>query len=130
MCWFARHGISIGHKDTDNLLRNNRVTGNGADGVLFRNESEPMAAHRNTLEGNVIENNGGKGEVAAVRVQGQTRGLVFRNNTMRDTRAGADRRQTTGVRVEKDAGEVTLDGNTIDGNTAVKDERAAASAKQ
>jgi parallel beta-helix repeat protein len=124
------HGISIGHKDTDNLLRNNRVTGNGADGVLFRNESEPMAAHRNTLEGNLIENNGRKGEVAAVRVQGQTRGLVFRNNTMRDTRAAAERRQTTGVRVEKDAGDVTLNANAIDANTGVKDERAAASAKQ
>jgi hypothetical protein len=126
----ARNGISIGHKDTDNLLRNNKVTGNGRDGVLFRNESEGMAAHRNTLEGNVIEDNGRKGEVAGVRVQGQTRGLVFKNNTIRDTRAAAERRQTTGVRVEKDAGEVTLDGNAIDANTAVKDERAAASAKR
>jgi hypothetical protein len=126
----SRNGISIGHKDTDNVLRNNRVTGNGRDGVLFRNESEPMAAHRNTLEGNLIENNGQKGEVAAVRVQGQTRGLVFRNNTMRDTRPAAERRQTTGVRVEKDAGDVTLDANAIDANTGVKDERAAASAKQ
>lgn len=140
LCWRVRHGlfennfldangrngISIGHKDTDNLLRNNKVTGNGADGVLFRNESEGMAAHRNTLEGNVIENNGHGGEVAAVRVRGQTRGLVFRNNTMRDTRPGAERRQTTGVRVEKDAGDVTLDGNAIDANTGVKDERAAA----
>jgi parallel beta-helix repeat protein len=126
----ARNGISIGHKDTDNLLRNNRVTGNGRDGVLFRNESEGMAAHRNTLEGNVIENNGHKGEVAGVRVQGQTRGLVFKSNAIRDTRDGAERRQTTGVRVEKDAGDVTLDGNAIDANTAVKDERAAASAKR
>jgi len=140
LCWRVRHGlfennlldangrngISIGHKDTDNLLRNNRVTGNGGDGVLFRNESEGMAAHRNTLEANVIENNGREGEVAAVRVQGQTRGLVFRNNTMRDTRAGAERRQTTGVRVEKNAGDVTLDGNAIDANTGVLDERAAA----
>jgi parallel beta-helix repeat protein len=125
----ARNGISIGHKDTDNLLRNNRVTGNGADGVLFRNESEGMAAHRNTLDGNVIENNGRKGEVAGIRVRGQTQGLVFRNNTIRDTRAAAERRQTTGVRVEKDAGDVTLDGNALDADTAVKDERAAASAK-
>jgi hypothetical protein len=126
----ARNGISIGHKDTDNLLRNNRVAGNGRDGILFRNESEPMAAHRNTLENNVIENNGEKSEVAAVRVQGQTRGLVFRNNTIRDTRPAAERRQTTGVRVEKDAGDVTLDGNAINANTGVKDERASASAKQ
>jgi len=126
----GRNGISIGHKDSDNLLRNNKVTGNGRDGVLFRNESEGMAAHRNTLEGNVIENNGRKGEVAGVRVQGQTRGLVFRNNTIRDTRVGAERRQTTGVRVEKEAGDVTLDGNAIDAASKVKDERSAASAKR
>ena len=119
----GRHGISIGHKDTDNLLRRNRVTGNGRDGVLFRNETAGMAPHRNRLEENVIENNGQKGEVAGIRVQGQVEGLVFLKNTIRDTRSGADRRQTQGMRVEKDAGAVTLDGNTIEGDD--RDPRAA-----
>jgi len=96
----GRNGISIGHKDSDNLLRNNKVTGNGRDGVLFRNESEGMAAHRNTLEGNVIENNGRKGEVAGVRVQGQTRGLVFRNNTIRASDGTITLRHGQGSRVE------------------------------
>jgi hypothetical protein len=140
LCWRVRHGvfennlldangrngISIGHKDTDNLLRNNRVTANARDGVLFRNESEGMAAHRNTLEGNVIENNGQKADVAGIRVQGRTKGLVFKANTVRDTRTGSDRRQTTGVRVEKEAGEVTLDGNAIESDVPVNDQRTAA----
>ena len=72
LCWRVRHGlfeknllenngrygISIGHKDTDNLLQDNQVRGNHEDGIYFRDESEPMAGHRNRLEHNVIENNG------------------------------------------------------------------------
>jgi hypothetical protein len=123
----GRHGISIGHKDSDNLLRRNRVTGNGRDGVLFRNESAGMAPHRNRLEENVIENNGQKSEVAGIRVQGQVEGLVFSKNTIRDTRSGAARRQTAGVRVEKDSAPVTLEGNTIE--DAAPAERAAATPK-
>lgn len=125
----GRHGISIGHKDTDNLLRRNRVVGNGRDGVLFRNESEGMAAHRNRLEDNVIENNGGKGEVAGIRVMGRTDGLVFRNNTLRDTRPPSERRQTTGFHLGKEAGGVTLDGNKVEGSTPLKDERTSTASK-
>ena len=58
--WHGRFGISIGHKDTDNLLRYNEVRAYQQDGVFFRNESEGMAGHRNRLENNVIENNSDK----------------------------------------------------------------------
>src|ERR1051325_6125198 len=56
----GRYGISIGHKDTDNLLQNNQVRSNQQDGVFFRNEAEGMAGHRNRLENNVIQNHGPK----------------------------------------------------------------------
>ena len=68
-------------------------------------------------------------DVAGVRVQGQTNGLVLKNNTVRDTRPATQRHQTTGVRVEKDAGALTIDGNMIDGEQPVKDDRTAAAAK-
>jgi parallel beta-helix repeat protein len=32
------HGISIGHKDSDNVFRENRVIENGRAGILFRND--------------------------------------------------------------------------------------------
>ncbi len=48
-------GISIGHKDSDNLLRDNRVVGNGTCGVLFRDEAAGMSPHRNRLERNTID---------------------------------------------------------------------------
>ena len=72
LCWRVRHGvfeanrledngqagISIGHKDSDNLLRGNHVVRNGACGVLFRDEAAGMSPHRNRLEQNIIEDNG------------------------------------------------------------------------
>ncbi|HXT40258.1 MAG TPA: right-handed parallel beta-helix repeat-containing protein [Candidatus Angelobacter sp.] len=121
----GRFGISIGHKDTDNVLQENQVFSNGQDGVFFRNESAGMAGHRNRLENNVIENNGLKDGVAGIRVSGETRNLVFRNNIIRDTRSAGTRKQAVGIRIEPEAGEVVLEGNTIEAQTTVEDLRAA-----
>jgi hypothetical protein len=137
LCWRVRHGvfeknllenngrygISIGHKDTDNLLQENEVRGNHEDGIFFRKETEGMAGHRNRLERNVIENNGGQGEAAGIRVREETRELVFRDNIIRDTRPMEARKQLVGIRIEEDAGEVTLEGNQIEAKTKVEDQR-------
>jgi polygalacturonase len=139
LCWRVRHGlfernilenngrfgISIGHKDTDNLLRENQVRSNHQDGVFFRNETVGMAAHRNRIENNVIENNGVKAPAAGIRVRGETKNLVFKNNVIRDTRSADDRKQSVGIRIEEQAGEVVLDGNEIDAPTKVEDRRKA-----
>ncbi|HUF60646.1 MAG TPA: right-handed parallel beta-helix repeat-containing protein [Verrucomicrobiales bacterium] len=119
----GRFGISIGHKDTDNLIRNNSVLSNSQDGVFFRDESEPMAGHRNRIEGNLIENNGRDGPAAGIRVRGETRDLVFQGNIIRDTRSGSERRQTVGILLEENVGEVRIDGNEIDAESAVEDKR-------
>lgn len=137
LCWRVKHGlfekniledngrfgISIGHKDTDNLLRENRVRANHQDGVFFRNESEGMAGNRNRLENNVIENNGAKADAAGIRVRGETKDLVFRNNIIRDTRPADARKQTVGIRIEEPAGQVVLEGNNIEAKTLVEDRR-------
>ena len=137
LCWRVRHGlfeknilenngrfgISIGHKDSDNLLEGNQVRFNHQDGVFFRNETAGMAGHRNRLENNVIENNGDGDEAAGIRVRGETGGLVFKNNVIRDTRPPGARKQATGIRIEEQAGEVILDGNKIEASTAVEDRR-------
>jgi len=85
-----------------------------------------MAGHRNRLENNLIENNGTKGEAAGIRVRGETKNLVFRNNIIRDTRSGDSRKQLVGIRIEEPAGEVVLEGNQIDAKTKVEDRRSAA----
>ena len=140
LCWRVRHGlfeknllenngrygISIGHKDTDNLLQDNEVRGNHEDGVFFRNETEGMAGHRNRLERNVIENNGAATDAAGIRVRGETRDLVFRNNVIRDTRPALSRKQSVGIRIEDGAGEVKLEGNQIDAGKQIEDLRKLA----
>jgi parallel beta-helix repeat protein len=121
----GRFGISIGHKDTDNLLRKNRVLNNGQDGIFFRDESAGMAGHRNRVEENVIENNGAKGPAAGIRVRGETRDLVLKDNVIRDTRPQAERKQLTGIRLEEKVGPVELQNNKVEAPTTVEDRRAA-----
>ncbi len=119
----GRFGISIGHKDTDNLLRGNRVLANGEDGVFFRNETAGMAGHRNTLVDNLIENNGAGRVAVGIRVRGETDGLIFKGNTIRDTRPTGDQRQVIGIELDESVGEVRMEGNRIEGGTAVEDKR-------
>jgi hypothetical protein len=91
----GRHGISIGHKDTDNHFVANEITGNARSGVLFRNESEAMGAHRNVFERNRILDNGGD-EDAPVLMRGHHHDVVFRENAIGYSDAAADGR--AGVR--------------------------------
>jgi hypothetical protein len=119
----GRFGISIGHKDTDNLLRKNQVRLNRQDGVFFRNETLGMAGHGNRLEENLIENNGVGQAAAGIRVRGETRNLHFKNNTIRDTRQGSQRQQLVGIRLEERVGPVIIEGNQIDAPDAIEDRR-------
>jgi len=119
----GRFGISIGHKDTDNLLRLNKVRSNHEDGICFRNESLGMAGHRNRLEENIIENNGLKRQVAGIRVRGETRDLVFNRNVIRDTRD--QKLQSIGIKIEEKAGPLQLHDNQIDAATRVQGEGTA-----
>jgi polygalacturonase len=117
VCWRVKHGlfeqneirgndrcgISIGHKDTDNLFRDNTVVGNGTAGVLFRQEAEAMGAHRNVFENNRILDNGAKATggsaQAAVVIQGHHHDLVFRGNTIGNTKPASA--AAVGIRVSQ-----------------------------
>jgi parallel beta-helix repeat protein len=100
VCWRVKHGhfednqlcdnkgagISIGHKDTDNVFRGNTITGNARTGVLFRDEMEAMGAHRNVFKNNRIVDNGGtagkKPPLPNVVIQGHHHDVVFQLNTI------------------------------------------------
>ncbi len=141
LCWRVRHGlfedntleengqfgISIGHKDSDNIFARNLIRLNRQDGVCFRNESLGMAAHRNRLEENVIENNGAGGQAAGIRIRGQTNDLVFKNNVIRDTQSDGAKTQSVGILIEENVGQVILQGNKIDAQTKIDDRRASKS---
>lgn len=138
LCWRVRHGsfeyntlegngrygISIGHKDSDNRIYGNQIIANHRDGIFFRNETLGMAAHRNTLEENIIENNGIGEEVAGIRIRGETNGLVLKGNVIRDTREGDAQKQTVGIKIEEKVGRITISGdNNIQAKRRIEDLR-------
>jgi len=134
LCWRVRHGlfednlleengqfgISIGHKDSDNVLRRNTVRLNKQNGVFFRNEALGMAPHRNRLEDNTIENNGG----AEIRIRGEVNDLTFIKNTIRDTRQSGDG-PDVGILIEEHVGKLNLHDNTIQTKVQMEDKRAS-----
>ncbi len=145
LCWRVRHGlfednllenngrfgISIGHKDTDNLLKKNIVRLNHLNGIFFRDESLGMAGHRNRLVENVIEDNGREPGTAAIRVRGETNDLVFEGNIVRDTRQDqAQKTQTVGVQLEESVGNVSLQDNQIEATNMVDDQRQVANTEE
>ena len=84
-------GISIGHRDTENLITHNTIRRSGQVGILFRPERGPaFAPHRNRIEANRVEDSGPDDGIA-VDVQGQTESIVLRGNEFVETRGPAAR---------------------------------------
>jgi nitrous oxidase accessory protein NosD len=109
------YGISIGHRDTDNLIRDNEVRNSGKVGVLFRRErGKAFAPHRNRLVNNRILDSG-PADGIAVDVQGATQDVTLSDNLIRETRGPAKR---IGVRLGKDTRAIKVEGNTIEGVSA------------
>jgi len=135
LCWRVRHGlfednlleengqfgISIGHKDSDNLFRRNTSRLNQQNGLFFRNESVGMAPHRNRFEDNTIENNGGP----EVRIRGEVNDLTFVNNAIRDARTDTKEEPTVGILIEENVGPVHLQDNVIQTKQQIEDKRPA-----
>jgi hypothetical protein len=104
-------GVSIGHRDTDNIVRDNDILRSGKVGVLFRTESPGFAPDRNRITRNrIIDSGGAKG--VGIDVQGTPHGIVIAGNTIRDTRESKGR---IGIRIGSSVGPVTLDANRIEG---------------
>ncbi|MDB5384962.1 MAG: hypothetical protein JWM11_608 [Planctomycetaceae bacterium] len=117
-------GVSIGHRDTDNLVRNNVIERSGKFGVFFRPErGKGFAGDRNRIENNRIVNTGAADGVA-VEVQGFTDAVQFTKNQIQETR---EPMQRIGLRLGENAGTVKLEDNKIEGfATAVADLRKPA----
>ena len=107
------YGISIGHRDTDNVIRDNDVLNCGQVGILFRDESRgrDFWPNRNRVEANRIVNSGGE-EGVAIDVRGRTKEARLVGNVLRETR-GPSRR--TGIRIAAEVGPVELAENRFEG---------------
>ena len=80
-----RYGISIGHHDTDNVVRDNDVRASGEVGILFRKErSAEFQGNRNRIENNrilgIVKERG-----LGIDVQGQTQSITIAANQIRET---------------------------------------------
>jgi hypothetical protein len=107
-----RFGISIGHNDTDNIVRNNQVLRSGKVGIYLRQEHGPtFAPSRNQIETNRVVDSGGETGVA-VDIEGVTESVLLKRNVLLETRKPAGR---VGVRISKEAKQIALAENRIDG---------------
>lgn len=127
-CWGVKHGlaeenvihgcrsqgISVGHRDTNNVMRRNQVAESGCEAVLFRDEgSDRMAPHRCVLEENLLQG-AGTSETPGfgIRIEGAPDGLIFRGNRLVNPEGG---RLATGIRIGARVTNLTMEGNTFEG---------------
>jgi len=106
------YGISIGHRDNDNLIRANEIVRSGKVGVLFRPErGKGFTARGNRLENNRIVDSG-PADGVGIDVQGVTESNTIERNQIRETRGPASR---IGIKLGKEAGDIKLIDNQIEG---------------
>jgi Right handed beta helix region len=107
-----RFGVSIGHNDTDNVVRNNEVLRSGKTGIYLRQEHGPtFAPSRNQIETNRVVDTGSENGIA-VDIEGVTESVLLKRNVLLETRQPARR---VGVRISKEAKQIALAENRIDG---------------
>jgi hypothetical protein len=108
----GRFGVSAGHNDTDNVIRNNEIRRSGQIGVLFRQEDGPtFTPNRNLLEQNRIIDSGDEKGIG-VKVEGRTRSVEIARNEIRETRKPGER---VGILLEAETDDIRLSDNTIEG---------------
>jgi len=106
------YGISIGHRDTDNVIKDCTIERNGKVGILFRKEAgEFRAGHRNRIENCAIRDNGTKESGVGIDIQGTTRDITIQNTKLENT---AGQRQGIGIRIAKEAERIMLQDNTFE----------------
>lgn len=116
------YGMSIGHNDTDNVMKNNHISNSGKVGILFRDDprGQDFWANRNLVENNTIINSGGADGVG-IDITGKTKDLRIIGNAITEKR---EPMQRTGIRIGADVGTVELTDNNISGyQTTVADLR-------
>ncbi len=135
-CWGVKHGVaednriedcqvgcSIGHRDTDNVMRRNSIRNCAVGGLVFRDDPPEQAAHDNLIEHNLIQDVGSAEEPGyGIDLNAAASGTVLRRNRVVCTRPGTMR---AGIRIGAKVQALTLDGNTAEGLAALEDLRSS-----
>ena len=132
-CWGAQHGlyeknviedcsygITIGHRDSDNVIRDNDIRRSSVAGIHFRGGNKAFAAHRNRIERNRIVNSGPEDGVA-IDINGETESVTVIQNELRETREPLSR---IGILIGAQTRDIRCIDNQIEGfATAISDLR-------
>jgi Right handed beta helix region len=103
--------MTLGHSDTDNLVRDNDIRRSGEAGIQFRGGNKAFASHRNRFERNRIVDSGGEQGVA-IHVNGETESVVLAKNDLRETRKPLSR---VGILIEAETKDIRCGENQFEG---------------
>ena len=123
-CWGAQHGLyeknliedckygmTFGHSDSDNLIRQNDIRRSGEAGIHFRGGNKAFAPHRNRIEQNRIVDSGAEKGVA-IDINGETEAVVLEKNELRETRQPLSR---IGILIGAETRDIRCVDNRIEG---------------
>jgi hypothetical protein len=123
-CWGAQHGLyeknviedcnygmTFGHSDSDNLIRDNDIRRSGEAGIHFRGGNKAFAPHRNRIEGNRITDSGSEKGVA-IEINGETEAVALIKNELRETRKPLSR---IGILIGTETRDISCVDNRIEG---------------
>jgi hypothetical protein len=123
-CWGAQHGLyeknviedcnygmTLGHSDSDNLIRDNDIRRSGQAGIHFRGGNNAFAPHRNRFERNRIVDSGGEKGVA-IDINGETESVTVIRNELRETRGSLSR---IGILIGAETRDIRCEENRIEG---------------
>ena len=118
-----RSGLSIGHKDTDNLIAHNRIAHNAKYGICIRDKTPQNAPHRCTFQDNVLEDNVSLSHElrelkdklpkeddvpAQIRIGKNVRDLTFENNTLTESRKAEGHSVSQAFYQHPDASDISI----------------------
>ncbi len=123
-CWGAQHGLyeknviedcnygmTFGHSDSDNLIRDNDIRRSGEAGIHFRGGNKAFAPHRNRIERNRIFDSGPEKGVA-IDINGETEAVMLVKNELRETRKPLSR---IGILIAAETRDIHCVDNLIEG---------------
>jgi len=124
-CWGVKHGVaegnviedcgsatSIGHRDTDNIMRGNTFR-RCTTGLVYRDDPVHQAAHDNLVEANLFEDIGHADTPGVgIDMDGPVHGNVLRRNQFRCTQPGL---MTVGIRIGAKVEGVEIGRNAFEG---------------
>jgi hypothetical protein len=107
-----KYGISIGHRDTDNIIENCLIENNKEVGILFRKDDNDdfYAGNRNLIRNCIVKDNGASKQGVGIDVTWKTKDITVENTKF----VNQDGTQKIGIQIGKDAGKINTSRNTFE----------------